>query len=126
MPIGDVNWLELLQGHCAKVRNDLALDQLAIPLCGFSRQRQCGRRIEPRACVIGDRRLGRLDQRAGIKSGQQPRQLGLGKLMPSAFVFGTIEGEPRDPDRLTQDWKRFTARRGLPRCTRCAIPMPQR
>jgi len=48
-------------------------------------------------------------------------QLGLGKLLPDAFVFGTIEGQPRDPDRLTQDWKRFTAARGLPRVTLHAL-----
>jgi integrase len=41
--------------------------------------------------------------------------LGLGKLPPNAFVFGGIDGAVRDPDRITQDWKRFTAARGLPR-----------
>jgi integrase len=48
-------------------------------------------------------------------------QLGIGKLPPEAFVFGTIEGKPRDPDRITQDWKRFTAARGLPRVTLHAL-----
>jgi Phage integrase family len=40
--------------------------------------------------------------------------LGLGKLPTDAFVFGTVEGAVRDPDRLTQDWKRFATARGLP------------
>jgi integrase len=48
-------------------------------------------------------------------------QLGLGKLPSDAFVFGTMEGQLRDPDRLTQDWKRFTAARGLPRVTLHAL-----
>jgi integrase len=48
-------------------------------------------------------------------------QLGLGKLPPDGFVFGTIKGTVRDPDRLTQDWKRFAAARGLPRVTLHAL-----
>src|SRR5262249_5586083 len=44
-----------------------------------------------------------------------------GKLPSDAFVFGTIDGKPRDPDRITQDWKRFTAARGLPRVTLHAL-----
>jgi integrase len=47
--------------------------------------------------------------------------LGLGRLLEDAFVFGTIEGAVRDPDRITQDWKRFTAARGLPRVTLHAL-----
>lgn len=43
--------------------------------------------------------------------------LGAGRLPDDAFVFGTIEGRLRDPDRITQDWKRFTAARGLPKVT---------
>jgi integrase len=42
-------------------------------------------------------------------------KLGLGKLPADAFVFGEIDGTVRDPDRITQDWKRFTLARGLPR-----------
>jgi integrase len=42
-------------------------------------------------------------------------RLGLGRLLGTAFVFGTPEGQPRDPDRITQDWKRFTAARNLPK-----------
>jgi integrase len=42
-------------------------------------------------------------------------KLGLGKLPADAFVFGDVNGALRDPDRITQDWKRFTAARGLPR-----------
>ena len=38
-----------------------------------------------------------------------------------AHVFGTVEGEPRDPDRITQDWKRLTAARGLPKVTLQAL-----
>jgi integrase len=41
--------------------------------------------------------------------------LGIGRLPAEALVFGTVEGAPRDPDRITQDWKRFAAARGLPR-----------
>jgi integrase len=48
-------------------------------------------------------------------------QLGLGKLPSDVFVFATIECKPRDPDRITQDWKRFTAARGLPRVTLHAL-----
>ncbi len=47
--------------------------------------------------------------------------LGLGKPPADAFVFGTVEGAVRDPDRLTQDWKRFAAARGLPRVTLHAL-----
>jgi integrase len=47
--------------------------------------------------------------------------LGIGGLPTEAFVFGTVEGTPRDPDRITQDWKRFTAARGLPRVTLHAL-----
>ena len=43
--------------------------------------------------------------------------LGAGRLPDDAFIFGTIEGRLRDPDRITQDWKRFTAARGLPKVT---------
>jgi integrase len=47
--------------------------------------------------------------------------LGLGRLPADAFVFGTVEGAPRDPDRITQDWKRFAAARGLPKVTLHAL-----
>jgi integrase len=47
--------------------------------------------------------------------------LGIGGLPADAFVFGTVEGAPRDPDRITQDWKRFTAARGLPKVTLHAL-----
>jgi integrase len=43
--------------------------------------------------------------------------LGLGRPAPDSFVFGTIDGQLRDPDRITQDWKRFADARGLPRVT---------
>ena len=47
--------------------------------------------------------------------------LGMGRLPADAYVFGTVEGTPRDPDRITQDWKRYTAARGLPRVTLQAL-----
>jgi integrase len=47
--------------------------------------------------------------------------LGIGRLPDDAYVFGTLEGGVRDPDRITQDWKRFTAERGLPRVTLHAL-----
>jgi integrase len=47
--------------------------------------------------------------------------LGIGKLPDEAHVFGTVEGAPRDPDRITQDWKRFTAARSLPKVTLHAL-----
>ena len=47
--------------------------------------------------------------------------LGIGKLPDEAHVFGTVEGAPLDPDRITQDWKRFTAARGLPKVTLHAL-----
>jgi integrase len=40
---------------------------------------------------------------------------GLGKPAADSFVFGDLTGAVRDPDRLSQDWKRFIAARGLPR-----------
>jgi integrase len=47
--------------------------------------------------------------------------LGLGRPPADTFVFGTVEGAMRDPDRITQDWKRFAAARGLPRVTLQAL-----
>ena len=47
--------------------------------------------------------------------------LGIGRLPDDAFVFGDIDGKPRDPDRITQDWKRFSAAKGLPRVTLHAL-----
>jgi integrase len=47
--------------------------------------------------------------------------LGAGRLPDEAFVFGTIDGQLRDPDRLTQDWKRFIAARGLSKVTLQAL-----
>jgi integrase len=45
-------------------------------------------------------------------------RIALGARLPDeAFVFGTIEGRLRDPDRLTQDWQRFTSARNLPKVT---------
>ena len=47
--------------------------------------------------------------------------LGIGKLPSDAFVFGTVDGQVRDPDRITQDWKRFAAARGVPKVTLQAL-----
>lgn len=47
--------------------------------------------------------------------------LGTGRLPDDAYVFGTVEGQPRDPDRLTQDWARLTAARKLPKVTLHAL-----
>jgi integrase len=47
--------------------------------------------------------------------------LGLGKLPDGQPVFGTYDGKLRDPDRITQDWKRYTAARELPRVTLHAL-----
>ncbi len=47
--------------------------------------------------------------------------LGIGRPPTDTFVFGTIEGGIRDPDRITQDWKRFAAARGLPKVTLQAL-----
>jgi integrase len=52
---------------------------------------------------------------------EQRMALGTGRLPDDAYLFGTIEGRPRDPDRLTQDWKRFTAARKLPKVTLHAL-----
>ena len=46
---------------------------------------------------------------------------GIGKLPDDAFVFGTAEGQVRDPDRITQDWKRFASARGVPKVTLHAL-----
>ncbi len=62
--------------------------------------------------VLRQHRKAQLEQRIA---------LGAGRLQDKAFVFGTIEGEVRDPDRLTQDWKRFTAARNLPKVTLQAL-----
>jgi len=47
--------------------------------------------------------------------------LGIGKLPDDAFVFGAIDGKVRDPDRITQDWKRFAAAGGVPKVTLHAL-----
>jgi integrase len=47
--------------------------------------------------------------------------LGIGRLSPTSFVFGTVEGKARDPDRITQDWKRFATARALPKVTLHAL-----
>ncbi len=47
--------------------------------------------------------------------------LGIGRLPDNAFVFGTSRASVRDPDRITQDWKRFAAARGLPKVTLHAL-----
>jgi integrase len=47
--------------------------------------------------------------------------LALGRLGDDAFVFGSNDGSLRDPDRVTQDWKRFSAARGLPKVTLHAL-----
>jgi integrase len=46
---------------------------------------------------------------------------GAGRPPDDAFVFGTIDGKVRDPDRISQDWKRFTAARKLPKVTLHAL-----
>jgi integrase len=43
--------------------------------------------------------------------------LALGRLPDDAFVFGSHDGSIRDPDRITQDWKRFSKARGIPKVT---------
>lgn len=58
------------------------------------------------ASVLREHRRAQLEQRVA---------LGLGKLPPQAFVFGTLEGELRDPDKLTWDWRRLTIAKKLPR-----------
>lgn len=55
------------------------------------------------------------------RASQLETRLALGRLPTDAFVFGTIEGDVRDPDRLTQDWRRFTAARKLPSVTLHAL-----
>jgi len=47
--------------------------------------------------------------------------LGMGKLPDEHPVFGTYDGKLRDPDRITQDWKRYAESRGLPRVTLHAL-----
>jgi integrase len=47
--------------------------------------------------------------------------LALGRLPDDAFVFGSYDGSIRDPDRITQDWKRFAAARKLPKVTLHAL-----
>jgi integrase len=46
---------------------------------------------------------------------------GLARLPADGFVFGAVDGTVRDPDRLTQDWARFTAARDLPAVTLQAL-----
>ena len=43
--------------------------------------------------------------------------MALGRLPDEAFVFGGHDGSIRDPDRITQDWKRFSRARGIPAVT---------
>jgi integrase len=43
--------------------------------------------------------------------------MALGRLPEEAFVFGSHDGSIRDPDRITQDWRRFSKARGIPAVT---------
>ena len=47
--------------------------------------------------------------------------LGAGRLPDDAFVFGPIEGGLLDPDRVTWDWRRITAAKGLPKVSLHAL-----
>jgi integrase len=58
--------------------------------------------------VLRERRKAQLELRLA---------LGAGRHSDDAFVFGSVDGKPCDPDRLTWDWRRFAVARGLPRVT---------
>ena len=48
-------------------------------------------------------------------------ELGIGRLPADAFVFGDVEGGIPDPDKISWEWRRFTAARGLPKVTLQAL-----
>ena len=48
-------------------------------------------------------------------------ELGIGRPAADAFVFGDVEGGTPDPDKISREWKRYTAARGLPKVTLQAL-----
>jgi integrase len=48
-------------------------------------------------------------------------KLGIGKLLPSHFVFGDLEGGPRHPDWITYQWKHLVDVLKLPKVTLHAL-----
>lgn len=72
MPVGDMCRLELLQRHRAEVRNDLLLGELPIPLNRLARK-PLGT-VEPCPEIFGHRDFIGLDQRAIVRSVDEPAQ----------------------------------------------------
>ena len=48
-------------------------------------------------------------------------KLGIGKLLPSNYVFGDLEGWLRHPDWVTYRWRHLVEKRKLPRVTLHAL-----
>jgi integrase len=99
-----------------KIQIDRAIEKTRKGLRVKSPKTRNGRRLvalpDAAVAVLRQHRKAQLELRMA---------LGVGRLPDDAFIFGTIEGQARDPDRLTQDWKRFTAVRNLPKVTLQAL-----
>jgi integrase len=102
----------------ARLRIERSIEVTKAGLRIKSPKTKAGRRIIslPASAVEALRqyRKERLEERIG---------LGLGKLPDDAFVFGNVDDDvqPRDPTRISQDWKRFVRAHGLPRVTLHAL-----
>ena len=48
-------------------------------------------------------------------------KLGIGKLLPTHFVFGDIAGAPRHPGWLTDQWQKIVKAKNLPRVSLHAL-----
>jgi integrase len=95
-----------------KLRVERSIEKTKAGLLVKSPKTRHGRRLitlpASAAAVLREHRRKQLELRVA---------LGAGRLPDDALVFGTVEGKPRDPDQITQDWKRFAAARDLPRVT---------
>lgn len=80
-----------------------------------------GLRLKPPKTKQGRRRITLPETAVDVLREHRKRQLemrmalGLGKLTDSSLVFGNVEGSLADPDKLSKDWHRLSAARGLPK-----------
>jgi integrase len=84
-----------------------------------------GTLVEPSKATLADYLRSWIDTAAALKlspkTAERYCQLIERQIVPHLGVFGNVEGALRDPDRITQDWKRFAAKHGLPRVTLHAL-----
>jgi hypothetical protein len=84
VPFVYLRWPELLQGDGPKVRDDLALDELAIALQGFRCEPLA--RVQPIAEVFSDRNSGRIDRGSVVDFGEKANKHAL------SIPFGPADG----------------------------------